>query len=56
MDLKYGGAHDSILANKTTPTHLVYTKCPTRVALEDVTKVVSSCNFKKTFKVFASPR
>jgi hypothetical protein len=46
MDLKYGGAYGSILANKTTPTHLVYTKYPTRVALEDETKVISSCNFK----------
>lgn len=39
MELKYGGAFGSLLANKRTPTHLIHSKCHVGVALEDVTKV-----------------
>jgi hypothetical protein len=56
MDLEYGGPFGSVLANKTTPTCLVHTKCPIGVTLEDVTKVIELLQLKKTFQSFCKSK
>jgi hypothetical protein len=55
-ELEYGGAFGSLLTKKTTPTHLVHSKCPTGVALEDVTKVTKLLQLKKELQFFCKSK
>lgn len=53
VELEYGDASIFLLTNKEETTHLVHSKCPTRVALKDVlTKVIMLLQLKKKLQSF----
>jgi hypothetical protein len=50
VELVYASASDSLLTNKEVTIHLAHNKCPTGVALEDVTKVTKLLQLEKKHK------
>jgi hypothetical protein len=57
VELEYGDAYVSLLTNKEATTHLVHSKCPTKVALKDVsTKVIKLLQLKKKLQSFCKSK